>query len=216
MGRKTSEQISYNMKRIKDKNTTIELRFEAELRERGLNCFVRNQKGISGKPDFAFVARKIAVFCDGDFWHGYNWGETKATIHSNREFWISKIEKNMARDARVNAALEEQGWRVFRFWGHEIKKNLEGCVDEVERALRVKPEPPFRTIDLCAGIGGIRKGFELTEMFRNVLSAEVDKYACKTYQHLFGEDPYGDLTTDEFLEKVASTPCRIFNYYVHH
>ena len=204
--KKTSDQISYNMSRIKNKNTTIELRLEAELRRRGLTTYVRNQKGIPGKPDFAFVARKIAVFCDGDFWHGYNWEVTKGTIHSNRDFWIPKIEKNMARDARVNAALEELGWQTFRFWGHDIKKNLAECADVIETALRVIPQRPYRTIDLCAGIGGIRRGFELTGQFENVLSAEVDKYACKTYQHLFGDDPTNDLTTSEFKEEVGATP----------
>lgn len=218
--KRTSDQISYNMSRIGNKNTTIELLLEDELKRRGLTTYVRNQKDIPGKPDFAFVARKIAVFCDGDFWHGYNWTTTKETIHSNRSFWIPKIEKNMARDARVNAALAEQGWQILRFWGHDIKYNLVQCADAVEAALRVVPKQPYRMIDLCAGIGGIRRGFELTGCFKNVLSAEVDKYACKTYSHLFGDDPNNDLTTDEFKEKVASVrydvllagfPCQTFS-----
>lgn len=218
--KKTTEQISYNMSRIKAKNTTIELRFEEELKRRGLTTYVKNKKGIPGKPDFAFEAKKIAIFCDGDFWHGFNWDVTKKTIHSNRDFWITKIEKNMARDERVNAALKEQGWKIFRFWGHEIKKEIARCVDMVESALRTAATPPFRTIDLCAGIGGIRKGFELTKAFKNVLSAEVDKYACQTYSHLFGEDPTNDLTTDEFKELVSSIqydvllagfPCQTFS-----
>ena len=218
--KKTSDQISYNMSRIRNKNTTIELRFEEELKKRGLVTYVRNQKGIPGKPDFAFVARKIAVFCDGDFWHGYDWHNSKKTIHSNREFWIEKIEHNMARDERVNNALAEQGWTVFRFWGHEIKRNISECVNKIESALRIVPVAPFRTIDLCAGIGGIRKGFEMTGAFTNVLSAEVDKYACKTYCHLYGDDPYHDLTSDEFKNLVDSTqydvllagfPCQTFS-----
>lgn len=204
--KKTSDQISYNMSRIKNKNTTIELRLEEELRKRGLTTFVRNQKGIPGKPDFVFEARKVVVFCDGDFWHGFNWEVTKNTVHSNKEFWINKIEKNMARDAKVNAILAEQGWRILRFWGHDIKKNLDQCADTVEAALRVVPHQPYRTIDLCAGIGGIRRGFELTGMFRNVLSAEIDQYACQTYRHLFGDDPQNDLTTDEFKDKVSAIP----------
>ena len=218
--KRSSDQISYNMSRIKNKNTTIELRFEDELKRRGLTTYVKNPKGIPGKPDFSFVARKIAVFCDGDFWHGYNWEATRKTIHSNRDFWIPKIEKNMARDTRVNAALAEQGWQTFRFWGHDIKKNLAQCADAVEAALRTVPDPPYRTIDLCAGIGGIRRGFELTGQFTNVLSAEVDRYACKTYRQLFGDDPNHDLTTDDFKELVSATdydvllagfPCQTFS-----
>ena len=207
--KKTSEQISYNMSRVKNKNTTIELRLEDELKRRGITTYVKNQKSIPGKPDFAFPARKIAVFCDGDFWHGYNWKETKETIHSNRDFWIPKIEKNMARDAKVNAILKSQGWQTFRFWGHDIKKNLPQCVDMIETALRTVPKRPYRTIDLCAGIGGIRRGFEMTGYYTNVLSAETDKYACKTYWHLFGEDPNNDLTTNEFKEQVAATPYEV-------
>lgn len=218
--KKTKDEISYNMSRIRSKNTTIELLFEEELKRRGFSTYLKNPKGIPGKPDFAFVARKIAVFCDGDFWHGYNWDVVKDSIHSNRDFWISKIGKNMARDARVNAALREQGWKTFRFWGHEIKKNITQCADMVEAELRVVPRPPLRTVDLCAGIGGIRRGFELTGQFVNVLSAEVDKYACLTYQHLFGDDPSNDLTSDEFKEKLASVqydvllagfPCQTFS-----
>ena len=218
--KKTNEQISYNMSRVKNKNTTIEVRLESELLRRGLGGFVRNHKDIPGKPDFAYVARKIAVFCDGDFWHGYNWGEAKEEIHSNQEFWISKIEKNMARDARVNELLAELGWKVLRFWGHDLKKDLGRCADRVEEELRTVPSLPYRTIDLCAGIGGIRKGFEMTEKYKNVLSAEIDKYARKTYEKLFGEDPNNDLTTDEFKEKVRNTeyeillagfPCQTFS-----
>lgn len=79
---------------------------------------------------------------------------------------------------------------------------------------------PLKTIDLCAGIGGIRKGFELTKKFSNVLSAEIDKYACQTYQHLYGEDPTNDLTSEDFKEKVAGVeydvllagfPCQSFS-----
>ena len=79
---------------------------------------------------------------------------------------------------------------------------------------------PYKTIDLCAGIGGIRKGFEMTGEFKNVLSAEIDKYACKTYLHLYGDNPENDLTSDDFKEKVSQTdydvllagfPCQSFS-----
>lgn len=64
----------------------------------------------------------------------------------------------------------------------------------------------YKTIDLCAGIGGIRKGFEMTGKFKNVLSAEIDLSACKTYELLFGENPFNDLTSDDFKRKVIETP----------
>ena len=218
--KKTSDQISYNMSRVRNKNTTIEMMLEDELKKRCITTYVRNCNKIPGKPDFAFVARKIAVFCDGDFWHGYNWNTAKDDIHSNRKFWISKIEKNIARDTKVNESLVNLGWTIIRFWGHEIKKNVSECADKIENALRVIPQLPYKTIDLCAGIGGIRKGFEMTGHYSNVLSAEVDRYACKTYQHLFGDDPTNDLTTEVFKEKISSVqydlllagfPCQTFS-----
>ena len=64
----------------------------------------------------------------------------------------------------------------------------------------------YKTIDLCAGIGGIRRGFELTGKFKNVLSAEIDTFACMTYKHLYGEDANHDLTSDEFKALVKQTP----------
>lgn len=78
----------------------------------------------------------------------------------------------------------------------------------------------YKTIDLCAGIGGIRRGFEMTGKFKNVLSAEIDKFACQTYEHLFGENPMNDITTKSFKEKVkqidydillAGFPCQSFS-----
>ena len=78
----------------------------------------------------------------------------------------------------------------------------------------------YKTIDLCAGIGGIRRGYELAGCFENVLSAEIDKNACLTYKHLYGEDPTNDITTEEFKKKVDNTeydvllagfPCQAFS-----
>lgn len=207
--KKTKEQIQYNMSQVRNSDTALEKLLCEELNRYGVTTFTRNNKTIFGKPDIAFVARKIAVFCDGDFWHGYDWENAQNEIKSNRDFWLPKIERNMQRDQEVTARLQEQGWVVLRFWGHEILKEMEYCISTILDELRVVPQSPYRTIDLCAGIGGIRKGFELTGQFRNVLSAEVDKYACRTYQHLFGDDPNHDLTSDEFKQLVAETPYDI-------
>ncbi|MCD7804818.1 MAG: DNA mismatch endonuclease Vsr [Oscillospiraceae bacterium] len=207
--KKTKEQISYNMSRVRNSRTTIENVLCDELIKRGVTTFSRNDNSVYGKPDIVFRARKIAVFCDGDFWHGYDWENAKAEIKSNRDFWVNKIEKTMLRDAMVNKKLQESGWTVLRFWGHEIKKELDFCVSTILDELQTYPSLPYRTIDLCAGIGGIRKGFERTGNFVNVLSSEIDKYACKTYQHLFGENPFNDLTSDEFKTLVKETPYDI-------
>lgn len=207
MARKTKEQISYNMSQVHSTDSALERAFVNELNRRGINTYIRNERSIFGTPDFAFKARKIAIFCDSEFWHGYNWENAKNEIKSNREYWIPKIERNIERDKEVSDRLIAEGWTVLRFWEHRIKETLTECVDEIITALRTPmPQVPFRTIDLCAGIGGIRRGFELTGFFRNVLSAEKDVWACKTYEHIFGENPNNDVTSEEFKLLVEQTP----------
>lgn len=132
MPKKTEEQISYNMKRVKNKGSEIETLLQKELWSRGLR-YRKNVKGVTGKPDIAFIGKKIAVFCDSEFWHGYDWENRKKDFKSNTEFWIPKIERNIQRDIEVTNELETQGWIVIRFWGKEIKKNVSGCADEIER-----------------------------------------------------------------------------------
>jgi len=220
MARKTKEQTSYNMSRVRYADTKLENVFCDELIRRGLTSFTRNDKSVLGKPDFVFIARKVAIFCDSEFWHGYNWQQTKNEIKSNRDFWIPKIEKTITRDIVVTNKLQDDGWTVFRFWGKQIETNVASCVDEIESYLRDTPFAPFRTIDLCAGIGGIRRGFERTGNFQNVLSAEIDKHACRTYEHIFGVNPNNDIMTEEFKVKAEQTsyeillagfPCQTFS-----
>lgn len=129
---RTKEQISYNMSRIRSKDTSIEILLRNELWRRGLR-YRKNVKYIVGKPDIVFIGKKIAVFCDSEFWHGYNWENRKKDFKSHQEFWIPKIEKNMQRDAEVTEKLENEGWVVLRFWGNDIKKNLMVCADRIER-----------------------------------------------------------------------------------
>ena len=131
--KKTKEQISYNMQQVKNKDSKIEVLLRKELWSRGLR-YRKNVNRIYGKPDIVFIGKKIAVFCDSEFWHGYNWEERKKDFKSHQEFWIPKIERNMQRDKEVTAKLESEGWIVLRFWGNEIKKNVTLCADIIERA----------------------------------------------------------------------------------
>lgn len=133
--KKTKEQISYNMKRVKNKDSVIELMLRKELWSRGLR-YQKNVTKIFGKPDLVFKGKKVAVFCDSEFWHGYNWEERKKDFKSHQEFWIPKIERNIQRDIEVNEELHRQGWTVLRFWGNEIKKDVVACADIVEKAVR--------------------------------------------------------------------------------
>lgn len=132
---KTKEQISYNMKQIKNKDSKIEVLLRKELWKRGLR-YRKNTNKVFGHPDIVFIGKKIAVFCDSEFWHGFNWEEKKKEIKSNKEFWIKKIERNMRRDIEVNIRLNEDGWTVLRFWGKDIKKDTVKCADIIEKAVR--------------------------------------------------------------------------------
>lgn len=134
MATKTKEQISYNMSRVKNRDSKIELMLRKELWSRGLR-YQKNVSGIMGKPDIVFKGKKVAVFCDSEFFHGYDWENKKNEIKSNRDFWVSKIERNIQRDREVTAQLESEGWVVLRFWGKEIKKDLEKCVNLIEEVL---------------------------------------------------------------------------------
>ena len=132
---KTQSQISYNMSRVKNKDSAIEVALRKELWSRGLR-YRKNVKIVLGKPDIAFMGKKVAVFCDSEFWHGYNWKVKQEEIKSHRDFWIPKIERNINRDKEVNAALEADGWKVLRFWGDEIKKDVKACADLIVDALK--------------------------------------------------------------------------------
>lgn len=133
--KKTKEQISFNMKKVKNKDSVIEIALRKELWNRGLR-YQKNVTKILGKPDLVFKGKKVAVFCDSEFWHGYNWEERKKDFKSNQEFWIPKIERNMQRDIEVTEELQKQGWKVLRFWGNEIKKNVSSCADIIEKTVR--------------------------------------------------------------------------------
>ena len=111
------------MQAVKNKDSKIELLLRKELWARGLR-YQKNSKKVFGKPDIVFISKKVAVFCDSEFWHGYDWDNKKNDIQSRREFWIPKIERNMQRDIEVTTRLTQEGWTVLRFWGNEIKHDL--------------------------------------------------------------------------------------------
>lgn len=134
MDNHTPDQRKRNMQAIRNKDSKIEVLLRKGLWARGLR-YQKNSKKVFGHPDIVFIGKKVAVFCDSEFWHGYDWEKQKNKIRSRREFWIPKIERNIQRDVEVTEKLESDGWTVLRFWGNEIKKNVDECVDKVERAL---------------------------------------------------------------------------------
>lgn len=135
----TLEQRRRNMKNIKNKDTSIELKLCRALWRKGVR-YRKNYNKVPGSPDIALTKYKIAIFCDGEFFHGYNWEELKVKLEksNNSSYWINKISKNIERDKRVNSELEAMGWTVIRFWGKEIKKDVNGCVKFIEETVLEK------------------------------------------------------------------------------
>lgn len=125
---------SYNMSRIKSKDTSIEVALRKALWHSGIR-YRKNYTKLPGTPDIAITKHKIAIFCDGEFWHGKDWESKKGDIKSNRDFWIEKIERNIDRDIKTSRAICWSGWTVIRFWGNEIRDNLASCVDDVKDAI---------------------------------------------------------------------------------
>ena len=122
---------SYTMSRIKSTDTSIEISLRRALWASGIR-YRKNYKALPGAPDIAITKENIAIFCDGEFWHGKNWETKKGGIKNNHEYWTEKIERNIERDQEVNKALCGMGWTVLRFWGNDINKDLTGCVDDIK------------------------------------------------------------------------------------
>ena len=133
----TTPKRSKIMSKIRGKNTKPELAFRKALYAAGYRYRV-DYKKLIGKPDIVLKKYRTVIFIDGEYWHGFNWEERKPKIKTNREFWIAKIERNMQRDAEVNEELNRQGYKVFRFWETEIKKELDGCLKEVLMHLQLQ------------------------------------------------------------------------------
>lgn len=126
----TTPERSKVMSKIRGKNTKPELAFRKALYAIGYRYRI-NYKKLIGKPDIALKKYKTVIFIDGEYWHGQNWKERKPKIKTNREFWVAKFERNIQRDKEVNAELKRLGYKVFRFWETEVKKELQRCLAEV-------------------------------------------------------------------------------------
>lgn len=126
----TTAERSRNMAKIKSKNSLPELTLRKALWKQCVRYRI-HKKNKPGKPDIFIEKYKLAIFIDGDFWHGYNWDERKHTLKSNIDFWIPKIERNIQKDKLANNQLNHLGYTVMRFWEHEIKLNLKKCVNQV-------------------------------------------------------------------------------------
>lgn len=134
MDKLTTEQRRKNMQAVKSKGSKIELALGKVLWAKGYR-YRKNDKTVFGKPDFSIKKYKLAIFVDSEFWHGKDWETRKNDHKSNQEFWIKKIERNIQRDIEVNDYLLKNGWKVLRFWGKEILKNVDICILKIENVL---------------------------------------------------------------------------------
>lgn len=143
------------MQANRSEGTKPELALGRLLWSSGLR-YRKHPRDVKGRPDFCVKKYRLAIFVDGDFWHGRDWGRRKEHFRTNRDFWIRKIERNMSRDVEVTRLLEARGWRVMRFWETDIKKNPGACVAEVLRYVAEFPckdyVPDYTPADYSEGL----------------------------------------------------------------
>ena len=127
------------MSAIPSKDTEPELMLRKALWKENLRYRV-NYKKLPGKPDIVFTKYHVAVFCDGDYWHGHNWAirglsSLEEELAGYSEFWRKKILGNIERDTKNNRALQDTGWTVIRLWESDIRADINGCVQRIKTAL---------------------------------------------------------------------------------
>ena len=127
----TKQQRSFAMSQVRSQGTGLEIMVRQRLSDAGLS-FRTNVGELPGKPDIVFDDARVAVFVDGDFWHGYRFPKWEKSLS---EFWRQKIAKTRERDRKTHRKLRRQGWRVVRLWQHDIERNLDGQILKVTRRL---------------------------------------------------------------------------------
>lgn len=126
----TTPEVSKRMANVHLKGGKTEETLAKALWRQGFR-YRRNYKKLPGSPDIAILKYKIAVFVDGEFWHGQDWDSRKRKLKSNREYWIEKIGENIARDKRNDILLRELGWYPIHFWEKEVNKDLDTCINRI-------------------------------------------------------------------------------------
>jgi DNA (cytosine-5)-methyltransferase 1 len=214
------------MRRVRSTGTVPELLFQSALQKAGV-AFESYPTGLPGKPDVVVRSPKVAVFIDGDFWHGAQWRNRKLTAlddqfrrTKNRKYWLTKIRRNVERDCERTSTLLSSGWNVLRFWESDVRNNLEACIEMTVRAIRSEPKAtsdlPQRTVaEFFAGIGLMRVGLE-KEGWKVVFANDIDEQKEEMYKaHFpnvdhFVRDDIHLLRTDQVpycTLATASFPC---------
>lgn len=134
----TPSKRSALMARVKTKDTAPEVELRRALWAAGIRGWRLHPRRVPGRPDIAWLGRRIAVFVDGAFWHGhpdYYWGQSG-------KFWDEKIDRNRSRDEKVTRDLLERGWTVLRIWDFEVERDASRCVETIRSVLGTTDAPP--------------------------------------------------------------------------
>lgn len=123
----TTPEVSKRMSNVSLKDGDSERALALAIWHLGLR-YRKNYKELPGSPDIALIKHKIAIFVDGEFWHGHNWVARKEKLKTNKSYWIEKIEENIARDRKNDKLLCELGWTPIHFWEKDVKKNIDFCI----------------------------------------------------------------------------------------
>jgi DNA (cytosine-5)-methyltransferase 1 len=214
-----SRNISEIMRRVKSVNTTPEIEFRKRLRTSGLTGYRISPKNLPGKPDLILPSSRIAIFIDGDFWHGNQWrkrnfSDIESQFHGakSRDYWIRKIKGNMVRDMRVTFRLQSDGWTVLRFWESDILSHPDPCIILTLESSKGGYEPnPYSSLasgtfaDFFAGIGLMRLGLERGG-WRGVFANDIDPKKLEMYETNFGNPDGHYLLQDIHKLEAWRTP----------
>ncbi len=230
--KRSAEEISAIMRKVHGRDTTPELALRRALWARGLRYRV-NATDLPGKPDIIIPSTRLAIFVDGDFWHGNQFRKRKLNAleeqfpeTATRTYWLTKIRRNMTRDAANMSVLLSQGWSVLRFWESQLRVDLEGCVSMVARVVEqgttsvaspLASRLPQRTVaEFFAGIGLMRLGLE-RQGWRIAFANDIDPRKEAMYAAHFQDvkphfvlDDVHALSTEAIPDvtlATASFPC---------
>lgn len=130
----TTPEVSKRMKALSHKKSKVESILAKALWHKGYR-YRLNYKKLPGTPDIALTKYKIAIFVDGEFWHGKNFDKTKNKLKNNKSYWIEKIEENIKRDLKNDNLLRQMDWYPIHFWSSDICKYLDLCITEIEETI---------------------------------------------------------------------------------
>ena len=206
------------MAKIKSSNTAPEVKLKEALAGLGLPI-MENVKELPGKPDIVLPEYRIAIFVDGDYWHGNQWRtrgltslEEQFQNSPQKEYWVNKIERNQIRDSKVSYDLYDSGWVVIRLWESQIETDLETCVNRIIEQIKIRPfymmanRLPEKTfLEFFAGIGLMRMGLEKYG-WKTLFSNDYDPHKTEMYKCQYPDDGVSISSEDIHLINVKSVP----------